>query len=84
MIVSRVVPSSRALVGEVVPAALGCGGPIGCTGGAIVAICRPTGKIKWSLLIGSFEDKCMRALNASNGRELWRFNSQDFISLVQP
>merc|ERR1712100_1007868 len=30
-------------------------------------------------LIGSFEDKCMRALDAASGHEVWRFTSQDFI-----
>jgi outer membrane protein assembly factor BamB len=45
-----------------------------------------TGRIKGSpvyhsdqVLIGSFEEKCMLALNASTGRELWRFTSDDFI-----
>ena len=45
-----------------------------------------TGRIKSSpivnkgqVLIGNFEDKCMRALNAATGKEVWRFTAQDFI-----
>jgi outer membrane protein assembly factor BamB len=45
-----------------------------------------TGRIKSSpivnanqVLIGNFEDKCMRALDVSTGHEVWNFTSKDFI-----
>ena len=45
-----------------------------------------TGRIKSSpiyhkkqVLIGNFEDKCLRALDAATGHEVWRFTTQDFI-----
>ena len=45
-----------------------------------------TGRIKSSplfnrgqVLIGNYEDKCMRALDPATGREVWRFNATDFI-----
>jgi outer membrane protein assembly factor BamB len=31
------------------------------------------------VLIGSFEDKCLRAMDASTGDEAWRFTTEDFI-----
>lgn len=54
--------------------------------GKIAWLHNTTGRIKSSpvfdhnqVLIGSFEDKCMRALDASTGHEVWRFTSDDFI-----
>lgn len=45
-----------------------------------------TGRVKGSpvfnanqILVGSFEDKCVYALDASTGNEVWRFTAQDFI-----